>query len=170
MKKKYLECGKIVSTHGIKGEIKVQHWCDYPEYLCEFDFLYLENGAKKLEVERARAHKNMAILKLAGIDDIDTAAGLRGKTVYIDRDEAPEDDEIFIQDLFGIEVRDADSGEIYGKVTDVLQTGANDVYEMTKEDGKKLLFPAIPDVVINIDLEEGFMLIRPLRGLFDDED
>ena len=170
MKKKYLECGKIVSTHGIQGEIKIQHWCDYPEYLCGFEHLYLDNGAKKLEVERARVHKGMVMLKIAGIGDIDSAAALRGKTLYLDRDNAPEDGETFLQDILGAEVRNADSGEAYGTLSDVFETGANDVYEITRADGGKLLFPAIPQVLVSRDAEAGIVLIRPLRGLFGDED
>lgn len=164
--KKYLECGKIVSTHGVKGEVKVQHWCDEPEYLCGFDVLYMENGAKKLKVERARTHKDMVIIKLAGIDDMDSAAALRGKTLWLDRDDAPDDGSVFLQDLIGLEVKDADTGQSYGKLSDVIKTGANDVYEFTDDKGIKRLAPAIPEVVIKVDIDGGLMLIRPLRGLF----
>ncbi|MDR2931910.1 MAG: ribosome maturation factor RimM [Oscillospiraceae bacterium] len=168
MKKKYLECGKIVSTHGIRGEIKVQHWCDSPEYLCAFKALYTDKGEKKLTVERARPHKNMVILKLSGVDGIDEAVTLRGQILYIDREDAPRDDAFFLQDLLGLDVRDADTDFLYGKVSDVMQTGANDVYEITDENGIKRLIPAIPDVVADMDMEKGLMRIRPLRGLFDD--
>ena len=167
MKKQFLECGKIVSTHGIKGEVKVQHWCDGPEYLCGFATVYLEKGQKALAVEKARVNKNEVLLKLAGIDDMDTAGTLRGKVLYIDREDDPENDGIFLQDLMGLAVSDVDTGLSYGKVTDVLRTGANDVYEITDEAGVKRLVPAIPQVVTELDVEAGFMKIRPLKGLFD---
>ena len=170
MKKKYLECGKIVSTHGLNGEVKILHWCDSPEYICGFSALYMDNGAKKLAIERARPHKNMVIAKLTGIENIDMAAGLRGKILYIDRDDAPEDGAVFIQDLFGLDIQNADSGKIYGKLSNVIHTGANDVYEITGDSGKKLLIPAIPDVIKSVDMENGVMLITPLKGLFDHAD
>ena len=167
MKKQFLECGKIVSTHGIRGEVKVQHWCDGPEYLCQFATVYLEKGQRPLAVERARLNKNEVLLKLSGIDDMDTAGTLRGKILYINRADDPEGDGIFLQDLLGLAVTDADSGLAYGAVTDVLRTGANDVYEVTDDSGVKRLIPAIPDVLIAMDVDEGFLKIRPLAGLFD---
>jgi 16S rRNA processing protein RimM len=171
MKKQFIECGKIVSTHGVRGEVKIQPWADSPEFLCEFKRFYLDNGAKTIEAERVRTNKNMVLLKIAGVDTVDDGALLRGKIVYIDRaDAAPnEDGTFFIQDLVGLEVRDADSPRIWGKLTDVLFTGANDVYEITDSDGTKRLVPVIPDVVLETDLAGGYIVIRPLKGLFEDE-
>jgi len=171
MYKQYLECGKIVSTHGIRGELRVQPWCDSPDFLLDFEVLYLDKGNKPLAVEQARAQKNMLLLKLEGINNLDDAAALRGKVLYIDRDDAPLDQgEHFIQDLLGLDVIDADTGMVYGKLSDVLFTGANDVYELTGENGEKKLFPAIRDVVLETDVQAGVMRIRPLKGLFDDAD
>ncbi|MCL2857012.1 MAG: ribosome maturation factor RimM [Oscillospiraceae bacterium] len=168
MQKQYLESGKIVSTHGLRGEVRVQPWCDGPGFLLEFETFYMDGGKTSVEVEGARVHKNLLILKIAGVDDIDAAAALRGKVLYIDRKDAPmEEGEHFIQDLMGLRVLDADTGQEYGKLTDVLHTGANDVYELTGEQGEKKLVPAIPDVIIEIDIEGGAMRIRPLEGLFE---
>ncbi|MCL2056836.1 MAG: ribosome maturation factor RimM [Oscillospiraceae bacterium] len=169
MKKKYLECGKIVSTHGLRGELRVMHWCDSAEFLLGFKTLYLDGGAKPIAVENMRLNKNIVLLKLAGVDDIDTAVSLRGKVLYIDRDDAPEGDGEFLQDIIGMTVKDTDTGEYYGKLTDVFRTGANDVYEITGGDGAKRLIPAIPDVVIEADTDSAVMQIRPLKGLFGDE-
>jgi 16S rRNA processing protein RimM len=171
MKKRYIECGKIVSTHGIRGEVKVQPWADSPDFLCDFRRFYLENGAKPLEAERVRTNKNMVLIKLAGVDNPDDAALFRGKVLYIDREDVTEgeDDGFFIQDLLGLEVRDADTPRVWGKLTDVLFTGANDVYEVTDADGKKRLVPVIPHVVLETSVEDGFIVIRPLEGLFEDE-
>ncbi len=170
MQKQYLECGKIVSTHGVRGELRVQPWCDSPEYICEFSTLYLQNGEKSLKVEQARVNKNVVLLKVAGIDTLDAAVTLRGRVLYINREDAPDDEGTFIQDLIGLTVIDADSGKTWGKLTDVLSTGANDVYVLNCEDGVERLVPAIPDVIIETDVDGGTMKIRPLKGLFDDED
>ena len=168
MLKRYLECGKVVSTHGVRGELRVQPWCDGPDFLLGFSTFYFERGATPVAVEGARAHKNMLLLKLKGIDDPDAAAALRGKVLYLDREDAPmEEGEHFIQDLIGLSVVDADTGQEYGRITDVFATGANNVYELSCPDGGKKLVPAIPDVVIETDLDGGIMRIRPLEGLFE---
>jgi len=169
MKKPYLECGKIVSTHGIRGEVRVQPWCDSPDFLLGFRTLYLGGGDTPLQVERARAHKNLVILKLTGWDTIDEAAELRGKILFIDRRDTPDDSGYFVQDLLGLAVYDADTGRLWGELTDVIATGANDVYEITGPDGVKRLAPAIPHVVLETDVDAGRMTIRPLKGLFEDE-
>ena len=168
MYKRYLECGKIVSTHGLRGEVRVQPWCDGPGFLLGFSTLYMDNGATPVAVEGARVHKNLLILKLAEVDDVDAAGALRGKVLYLDRDDAPmEEGEHFVQDLLGLLVVDADTGQEYGRITDVLHTGANDVYELTGQQGEKKLVPVIPDVVIETNIESGVVRIRPLEGLFE---
>lgn len=171
MKKQYLECGKIVTTHGVLGEIKVQPWCDAPEELTGIATLYFDGGKTPLEVQRGRVHKNMALLKLKGVDSIEQAQALRGKILWAHRDDIPlEEDEHFIQDLIGITVADADDGHVYGILSDVSETGANDVYHVTFPDGSVRLVPVISQVVISTDIDAGLMRIRPLKGLFDDED
>lgn len=79
MKKQFLECGKIVTTHGIKGEVKVQPWCDSPDFLLDFETLFLRRGETPLTVERARVQKNMVVLKIAGVDTPEAAAALRNQ-------------------------------------------------------------------------------------------
>lgn len=163
--KKYLEAGKIVSTHALKGEVKIQPWCDSAEFLCEFDVLYFEKGKKQIEIERSRPHKNMVVAKIKGIDTPEQANTLRNKIVYLDRDDVElEEGCYFIQDLIGLQVVDADdNSKVYGKISDVTETGANDVYTIRKIDGKELLIPAIPQVVIETDIQNGKMFIRPLE-------
>ncbi|MBO6141063.1 MAG: 16S rRNA processing protein RimM [Ruminococcus sp.] len=165
--KKYLEIGKIVSVFGIKGEVKVEPWCDSPDFLCEFDTLYYKSGTP-VEIERSRVHKNQALLKIKGIDTPEEGVKLRGRVLYMDRDDVElEEGFYFQQDLIGLLVKNSESGEEYGTVSDVLQTGANDVYEITDSDNNKKYIPAIPDVIDNVDIENGEMLITPLEGLFD---
>lgn len=171
MKKQYLECGKIVTSHGIKGELKLYPWCDDIHMFDEIDELYLDDkGERKLVIEQCRVHKNMVILKFKGYDTVDDAMKLRNEIVYLHRDDIPmEDGEFFIQDLLGVQVFDADTGKLYGSLVDVTETGANQVYHIRFEEGETRLIPAIPDVVIGIDFDAGRMDIRPLKGLFEDE-
>lgn len=168
--KKYLEIGKIVSTHGIKGEVRVQPWCDSSDFLCEFETLYFDEGKKSVDIKRARVQKNIVIMQLDGVDTVEEAQNLRNKILYMDRDDVELDEgTYFIQDLIGLVCIDADGGGEIGKITDVLETGANDVYEITSAEGRKYLVPAIPDVVLETDLNGNTMTIRKMEGLFDDE-
>lgn len=171
MKKQFLDTGKIVGTHGIKGELRIEPWCDSPEFLCAFKRLYLdENGETYVDV-KSRPHKNIVLCKIKGVDTIEAAEKLRGRIIYIDRNDIALDEGVnFVQDLIGLEVCDVDSGTIFGKLTDVLRTGANDVYEITAKDGKKYLAPVIDEVVREINVDGGYVKISPMKGIFDDED
>lgn len=166
----YLEIGKVVSTHGLRGELRVDPWCDSPQFLCQFKTLYLKKGETKLSVS-SRPHKTIAIVKAKGIDTIEEAEKLRGRVLYINRSDARlAPGEYFIQDLMGLDVIDIDTSKSYGKITDVLKTGANDVYQVTDEKKRDYLIPVIDDVVKEIDINGGKVLIKPLKGIFDDED
>lgn len=168
--KKYLEIAKAVAAQGLRGEIRCQYYCDAPEVLCEFDVLYLDNGKTPVRVERAYPHKNLVVLKLEGVNSVEDAQKYIGKLLYLDRGDAelPED-AYFIQDLIGLEVKDADTGEVYGKVSEIFQNGAADVYSIKRADGTELMFPYIDEVVKKIDIEGGEILITPLDGLFEVE-
>ena len=166
MKKEYLEAGKIVTTHGIKGEVKIMPYTDTPELLCEFDRLFTGKNHDEIYIEKSRVSKNMVIAKIKGIDTPENAEKLRNKILFMHRDDLElDEDTYFIQDLIGMEVRDAETNFIYGKIADVIQTGANDVYVIQSE--REYLVPAIPDVVISTDINNNIMLIKPLEGLFD---
>ena len=155
MKKRYIETGEIVGTHGIKGEVRVQPWCDSPEFLTQFKTLYLDTKGSKIKINSSRAHKNIVLMKIKDVDTIEQDAKL------------PEGS-YFQCDLFGCDVFDADTQEHLGVITDVSQTGANDVWHIKRE-GKEYLIPSIPDVVINVDIDAGKVIIRPLKGILDDE-
>lgn len=166
MKKEYLEAGKIVTTHGIRGEVKIMPYTDTPELLCEFDRLFIGKDKAEIYIDRARVAKNMVIAKIEGIDTVEAAEKYRNKVLFMHRDDLElDEDTYFIQDLIDMEAKDADSGFVYGKITDVLQNGANDVYVIKGD--REYLVPAIPDVVISTDIDSNIMLIRPLEGLFD---
>ena len=167
--KPYLECGRIVTTHGVRGEVKAEVWMDAPEEMTRLKTLYLEAGKTPLAVQSARVQKNMVILKLEGYDTPEQGSLLRQKTLYARREDIPlREGEHFLQDLLGLTVVDADDGHIYGKLVDYSETGANRVYHIRFADEKVRLIPAIPQVVIATLPEEGRMVIRPLPGLFDD--
>lgn len=171
MKKQYLDTGKIVGTHGIRGEVRIDPWCDSPAFLSEFKKLYLDaNGDTFIEV-KSRPHKNITLAKIKGVDTVEEAEKFRGKIVYINRDDIILEEGVnFVQDLIGLEVKDADDATVYGKISDVLRTGANDVYEITDSNNKKYLAPVIDEVITEVNVDGGFVLIRPMKGIFDDED
>jgi len=170
MIKEYLEIGKITGTHGIKGEMRVQPWCDTPDFMKKFKTLYLDKKGEKPIKVSCRPNGHMVIMKTQGIDTIEEASKYREKVLYMKRSEArlPEGS-YFIQELIDCKVIDADDESIvYGTLTDVSETGANDVWHITNEKGEYLI-PAIPPVVIDTDVAAGVIKIRPLKGIFDDE-
>lgn len=171
MKKQYLDTGKIVGTHGIKGEVRIEPWCDSPQFLSEFKKLYLDDKGETFIEVKSRPHKNITLAKIKGIETVEQAEKFRGKVVYINRDDIILEDGVnFVQDLIGLEVKDADNSTVYGKITDVLRTGANDVYEITDSNNKKYLAPVIDEVIVERNIDNGYVLIRPMKGIFDDED
>lgn len=164
----FLEAGKIVSTHALKGEVKVDSWCNSPSDLCDLEYVFIGKGKDKIYIDNARVAKSQAILKLRHIDTQEEAEKLRNTVIYIERSQLNLDEgDNFIADLIGLSVRDVDTDEVYGEIIDVIQTGANDVYVIRGSRGE-LLVPALADVVISIDISKGLMTIRPLEGLFDD--
>ncbi len=166
---KYLEIGKIVSVHGLKGEVKVQPWCDSAEQFCKFKRLFSEGGSIEYTIERSRAQGNMVIAKIKGVDSVDGAQQMRGTILYMDREDYKlPSGSYFVADLIGLEVFDAQE-KSYGVITDVLQTGANDVYEIKDINGKLYYIPAIPLVILLTDIEAGRMVIYPMEGLFDED-
>ncbi|MCI7767733.1 MAG: ribosome maturation factor RimM [Oscillospiraceae bacterium] len=165
--KRFLEIGKIVAVQGLKGEVRVDPWCDSPDFLCEFEQLYFNKGETPVTVVKARPHKNIVLMKIEGVDTPEDAQKLRGKILYMDREDVElEEGCYFVQDLIGLEVVDADDGRVYGKLSQVTATGANDVYHI-KDGDKEYLIPAIPDVVVKTDIEGGKLIIRKMEGLFE---
>lgn len=171
MLKQFLEAGKIVGTHGVRGELRVDPWCDSAEFLKRFHALYFNKGAVPLKVVSSRIHKSQLLVKLEGVDTIEKADTYRGKILYLNRADAkiPEG-RYFMDDLIDLDVYDVDTFVYYGTISEILRTGANDVYQITSPSKKTYLIPAVAPVVREIDLEKGKMLIRPIKGTFDDED
>lgn len=171
MRKQYLEAGKIVGTHGLAGELRVQPWCDSSAVLCKLKKIYLGEGTDCRRVLAARVHKNVALMKLEGVTTVSQADTLREKVIYLDRNDLSlGKDTYFLQDMMGLEVIDADKGTVYGTLTDIFPTGANDVYEVTDANKKTYLMPAIRDVICSVDIDGGKMLVRPIPGIFDGQE
>ena len=171
MKKQFLEIGKIVTTHGIKGEMKLQLWCDDANFVKQFTLLYLDDkGENSVKLLSVRAVKNDALICLDGIDTIEKANSMRNQILYINRNDAnlPADFN-FIQDLIDCKVVDLDSKICYGIVNDVQNLGASDIYEVKQEDNKVVLIPAVKDIVKKIDTDNGVIYINAMKGLFDNE-
>lgn len=166
-KSQYLEAGKIVSTHGLKGEMRVVSWCDSPELFCEFDIFYLGKDKVECEVVSSKIQKNIVLLRLDGIKTIEQAQKMRDKVLYIKRDqlELPEGT-YFFEDLIGLHVIDAKTNFEYGILNDIQRTGANDIYEVKNEE-RSIWIPAIPQVIVKTDLENNTLFISPMEGLFD---
>lgn len=171
MKKSFLETGKITGTHGIRGMVRIQPWCDSFEFLSGFKRFYLDSsGETELKVERIAQAKNMAIVKFAGVDTVEQAEKYRDKIIYISRNDAKiEEGSYFIQDLIGCVVKDIDNGRVYGKISDVTQTGSNDVWHI-KDGENEYLLPVIKEIVKQVDIDSETVLIKYMKGIFEDED
>ena len=167
MNKTYLECGKIINTHGIKGAVKSESWCDSPYVLADLERIFIENNGsfKEYEIRNASVFKQFVILELDGVMTIEAAEKLKNQIIYLSRDDIElEEGEVFIADLIGLPVIDADSGVEYGTVTDVMNTGASDIYVIKTPTGEAMM-PAVKDFVKDIDLEKG-IFVKPIEGMF----
>ncbi len=170
MKEKYIETGKIVGTHGVKGMTRVQLWADNTDFLKQFKYLYADkSGNNRLEILRVQPHGNIALIAFKGVESIEQAEKLRNTVIYLDRDDVklPEG-RYFITDLIGCKVYDADTEAFLGEITDFSETGANDVWHITNN-GKEYLVPAIDEVVISVDTDNEKAIIRPMKGIFDED-
>ncbi len=166
MKNEVLELGKIVNTHGIRGELKIQPWCDEPELFHELEYFYV--GDTKYEIIRTRIHKNCIIAQVEGIDSINQAELLKNRVITIEREalgELPEG-AYYIADLEGLAVRTMDGKEL-GIIDEIIKTGSNDVYVLKETGGKPILIPVIDQVVKEVNVEEGYVLVELLKGLID---
>lgn len=165
-----LRVGVISSTHGVKGEVKVFPTTDDPARFKSLKKVMLDTGREHmdLEIQGVKLFKNMVILKFKGFDSIDEIEKYKGKDLLISRDQAVKlgPDENFIIDLIGLRVVTEDGAE-FGTLTDVIKTGANDVYEVRTGEGKDVLLPAIKECVLGVDLEEGIITVHIMDGLLD---
>lgn len=164
----YFVIGNIVNTQGIKGEVRVMPSVDDIERFKLLDHVFVERrgNINEYEIENVRFHKQFVLLKFKGIDNMTDAEKLKGSLVKITEDMALpcDEDEYYIRDLYDMEVVTED-GEKLGVISDVIFTGANDVYAVKPDEGKEILIPAIKDCIINVDVENKIMTVRLLEGL-----
>lgn len=158
--------GKIVNIHGIKGEIKIYPYTDDIENLSKLKEIYLdEKLEKKYIIKSSKIQKNMLILKLDSIDSVEEAEKLRNMNLYIPKLKVQEEDTYYIEDLISLEVIDIKNNVSIGKITYVFNNGANDVYEILTNDGKKVYFPAIKQVVKQVDIKNNKIYVEVMKGL-----
>lgn len=163
MKLPFIEAGEIVTTHGVRGEIKVLSWLDSPEMLCEFERCRI-NG-KEYTMESVRVQKTCNLVKLDGVDTMEAAQSLRGKVLELYREDI-DDDVIFGAELVGMKV--LAGGEMLGTITQVLDYPGNSVYVVKGE--HEYMIPAVKQFVLSTDLEKNEMLVRLIEGMRSDED
>jgi len=156
-----IEARKIVNTHSVYGELKVQPWSDTEDFLCDFDVIYIDK--KPFEIERARVHKNCVLLKLSGINSINEAEVYRNKIVWVDKSEVElSNDTYFIADLEGLAVIDADGTEL-GRLHEVISLPSNDVYVVKGRD--EYMIPAVEEFILSVDLEARIMNVKTIPGM-----
>lgn len=163
MKLPYIEAGEIVTTHGVRGEVKVLSWLDSPEMLCEFDRCRIEG--KEYVMDAVRVQKTCNLVKLRGVDTMEDAQKLRGKTMELYREDI-SDELIFAAELVDVEVF-ADGASI-GKIKEVLDYPGNSVYVVQGE--REYLIPAVKEFILSTDLERNQMQVKLLKGMASDED
>ncbi len=163
MKLRFIEAGEIVTTHGIKGEVKVLPWLDSPEDLCDFERVLIDG--KEYEVEDCRVQKTCDLLKLAGVDTMEAAQALRGKTVLLYREDI-DDEVIFAAELTGVEV--FAQGQCIGKITEVLDYPGNAVYVVKGQ--RTYMIPAVKAFILNTDMEANRMDVTLIEGMEADAD
>lgn len=163
MKLPYIEAGEIVTTHGVRGEVKVLSWLDSPEMLCEFDRCRIDG--REYAMDAVRVQKTCNLVKLRGVDTMEDAQKLRGKTMELYREDI-SDELIFASELVDVEVY-AD-GACIGRIKEVLDYPGNSVYVVQGE--REYLIPAVKEFILSTDLEKNQMQVKLLKGMASDED
>lgn len=162
MKLQFVEAGEIVTTHGVKGEMKVLPWLDSPEDLCDFDRCRIDG--KEYEIEACRVQKTCNLVKLSGIDTMEAAQAMRGKTVELYREDI-DDEVIFAAELIGMEV--FCEGELIGKIKEVLDYPGNSVYVI--KGTREYMIPAVKEFILSTDMEKNEMQVKLIEGMRSDE-
>ena len=166
--KKYIECGKIINTHGCYGGVKLESWCDSPEVLASFKKIFLKKGDtfEEKKVKKSAIFKQFVLFDLVGVSDMDAALALKGSVVYADRDDfGLSDGEYFIADIIGCDVIDADSGKLLGTLLEIINRGASDLY-VVKTDKGEVMVPVVDEFVDRVEVGKAVYL-RPIEGMFD---
>ena len=162
MKLQYIEAGEIVTTHGVRGEVKVLCWLDDPEMLCEFDRCCIDG--KEYTLDQVRVQKTCNLVKLSGVDTMEAAQAMRGKVLKLYREDI-DDEVIFAAELIGVEV--FTNGKKIGKITDVLDYPGNSVYVVKGE--YEYMIPAVKQFVLSTDMQNNIMQVKLIEGMRTDE-
>ena len=168
MEQKFLECGKIVNTHGVKGAVKIESWCDSPDVLADLERVFFREGDRYREasVKKASVFKQFVLMEIEGIESLDDAMLYKNRTLYAARDDFDlEEGDYFIADLIGLPVIHAENGHVYGKLTEVINRGASDIYVVETEAGERMM-PAVDEFVKHVDIEKG-IFVCPIEGMLD---
>ncbi len=159
----FLECGQVVNTHGIRGEIRIVPWADSPDFLCQFSTLYLDSENRAMKVLSCRVHKGSVIVRLEGIDTVETAMLLKGKTVRIRRADAKlPHGSFFISDIIGLDVVD-EEGRKLGVLKEVLSPSLQQVYVVSGT--REIMIPAVPQFILETNIPEGYLKVRLIEGM-----
>ncbi len=167
-KLKYTECGKIINTHGCHGGVKLESWCNTPDDLAVLPKVYIkkDGGYQEYRLTKASVFKQFVVAELEGICDMDTAMALKGTVLYADREDfCLEDGEYFIADIIGLDVIDAYNGTVYGKVGDIINRGASDIYVVQTVNGERMI-PAVDEFIVRVDINQG-VFVKVIDGLLD---
>ena len=166
----YLPACKIVSTHGVRGEMKALPLCDGAAFLAKFKRLFTSaDGAGETRVLGVRAQGNVILLRLDGVTDMDAARAQVGRTYYLAKADAKlPRGRYFIDDLLGCDVVDADTDRVYGQLTNVDRPAAQDIYTVTDGAGEEHMLPAVPEFVEKIDIDARKIFVTPIEGMFTD--
>ena len=171
MKEQYLECGRVTSTHGVRGAVMIESWCDSPEILCSIKKLWYKKKGEyiPLEVTKASVHKGRVLAQFYGIDSIEEASLLKNRVVYADRGDLPVgEDRVFVADMLGLPVIDASTGNTLGVLEDYIENPANDLFSVRTPDGREVLVPVVDEFIDHVDDEKVYL--SPIPGMFDDGD
>lgn len=165
---KYLEAGKLINTHGVRGEFKFDAWCDSPtQFLKIKKFFLSDDGTNCFNVASIRKFGKFMLLKFEGIDTLDDALKYKGKVIYVDRDDVPKKEgAVFIADIIGLPAIDVDSDEVFGKIIDFTDKGSGNLYEVECLNGNTCYIPAIDVFTKKIDTNKG-VFFKLIEGLID---
>ena len=157
----FLDCGQIVNTHGLHGEVRVVPWADSPDFLLQFSTLYLDGAP--MQIRSSRTHKGSVIVLFDGVDNVDAAMLLKGKTVQLRRADAklPEGS-FFLADIIGLDVMDEDGTKL-GQLKEVLSPSRQQVYVVKGE--REILIPAVPEFILETNLNDGYIKVRLIEGM-----
>ena len=159
--KEFLDCGRIVNTHGVRGEVRIVPWADSPEFLCQFSTLYIDGAPRR--VLSSRVHKGSVIAKLDGVDTVEAAMLLRDKTVQIRRADAKlPNGAFFLADIIGLRVVD-EEGKTLGTLKEVLSPSVQQVYVVEGE--REIMVPAVPEFILETNITDGYLKVRLIEGM-----